>query len=159
MVQSQPWQIVQVTLSWKYPTQKRAGRVAQVVEHLPHNHEALNSNTSTTKKKKVWILGQVWWLIPVIPGTQEAEIRRITIGGQPDQNLIRPYLCFSFVLLFWQFLNFGSFELWAFELRVSCLLGKHSITWAISPSRAARPHLYQQAGCGGKCLSSQLLEI
>jgi hypothetical protein len=30
----------------------RAGAVAQVVEHLPSNHEALSSNSSTAKKKK-----------------------------------------------------------------------------------------------------------
>jgi hypothetical protein len=30
----------------------RAGRVAQVVEHLPINCEALSSNSNTAKKKK-----------------------------------------------------------------------------------------------------------
>jgi hypothetical protein len=35
------------TLFWKYPIQKRAGRVARVVEHLPSKHEAMSS-----KKKK-----------------------------------------------------------------------------------------------------------
>jgi hypothetical protein len=29
-----------------------AGRVAQVVEHLPYKHAALTSNTNVTKKKK-----------------------------------------------------------------------------------------------------------
>jgi hypothetical protein len=51
-VRSQPGQIVQEILSRKYPTQKRAGRVAQVVEHLPSKYEALSSNSSTEKKKK-----------------------------------------------------------------------------------------------------------
>jgi hypothetical protein len=32
----------------------RAGRVAQVVEHLPSKHKTLNSNHSTEKKKKNW---------------------------------------------------------------------------------------------------------
>jgi hypothetical protein len=32
---------VHKTLSQKYPTQKRPGRVAQLVEHLPSKHEAL----------------------------------------------------------------------------------------------------------------------
>jgi hypothetical protein len=36
----------------KYPTQKRAGQVAQVVECLRTKHEALTSNPYTTKKKK-----------------------------------------------------------------------------------------------------------
>jgi hypothetical protein len=36
----------------KTPTQKRAGRVAQVVEHLPSKHEVLNSNPSTAPIKK-----------------------------------------------------------------------------------------------------------
>jgi hypothetical protein len=39
-------------LSQKYPTQKRAGRVAEVVECLPSKGEVLSSNSSTTKKKK-----------------------------------------------------------------------------------------------------------
>jgi hypothetical protein len=34
----------------KYPTQNRAGGVAEVVEHLSSKHEALSSNPSTTKK-------------------------------------------------------------------------------------------------------------
>jgi hypothetical protein len=34
-VQSQPGQIIQETLSQKYPTWKMAGGVPQVVEHLP----------------------------------------------------------------------------------------------------------------------------
>jgi hypothetical protein len=44
------------TLSCKYPTQKRAGKVAQVVEHLSSKCETLNSNppkkTKKQKKKK-----------------------------------------------------------------------------------------------------------
>jgi hypothetical protein len=40
------------TLSQKYPIQKRAGRVAQIVESLPIKHEALSSNPSAAKKKK-----------------------------------------------------------------------------------------------------------
>jgi hypothetical protein len=35
------------TLSQKYPTQKRAGRVAQVVACLPRKCEDLGSNTTT----------------------------------------------------------------------------------------------------------------
>jgi hypothetical protein len=44
--------IVHKTLARKKPIQKRAGRVAQVVERLPSKGEALISNHSTTKKKK-----------------------------------------------------------------------------------------------------------
>jgi hypothetical protein len=44
-------QIVCETLSWKYPIQKRAGRVAGVVECLPTKHKALNSSSSITKNK------------------------------------------------------------------------------------------------------------
>jgi hypothetical protein len=40
------------TLSQKYPTQKRAGRVDQVVEYLPSKCDALSLSPSTTKKKK-----------------------------------------------------------------------------------------------------------
>jgi hypothetical protein len=39
VVWKQPEQIVRKTLSWKYPTQKRAGGVAQVVERLTSKHE------------------------------------------------------------------------------------------------------------------------
>jgi hypothetical protein len=35
----------------KNPTQKRTGRVAQVVEHLASKREALRSNRLATKKK------------------------------------------------------------------------------------------------------------
>jgi hypothetical protein len=34
-------------------TKKRAGRTAQMVEHLPSKSEALSSSPSTTKKKKM----------------------------------------------------------------------------------------------------------
>jgi hypothetical protein len=49
---SQPGQIVQETLSKKYPTQKRAGVVPQMVECLPSRCETLSSNTSIATKKK-----------------------------------------------------------------------------------------------------------
>jgi hypothetical protein len=29
----------------------------------------------------------VWWLTPIIPATQEAEIRRITVRNQPGQKV------------------------------------------------------------------------
>jgi hypothetical protein len=47
--QGQPWQIVHKTLSQKSPTQKRAGKVAQVVECRLSIHKALSSNPSTNK--------------------------------------------------------------------------------------------------------------
>jgi hypothetical protein len=33
-------------------------------------------------------LGQAWWLTPVIPDTQEAEIRRIIVQDQPRIKVI-----------------------------------------------------------------------
>jgi hypothetical protein len=44
-------QIVQETLSLKYPTQNRAGKEVQVEKYLFRVHEALNSNPRTEKKK------------------------------------------------------------------------------------------------------------
>jgi hypothetical protein len=52
-VRSQPRQTVYKTLLRKYPTEKRAGRVAQVVEPLPNKHEALNSHRTVPKKKRI----------------------------------------------------------------------------------------------------------
>jgi hypothetical protein len=52
-VQSYPRQTVHENLSQKYLTQKRADRVTQVVEYLHSKCEALISNSSVTKKKKV----------------------------------------------------------------------------------------------------------
>jgi hypothetical protein len=43
-VRSQPGQIVHELLSQKYPIQKRADGVAQVVEHLPGKCESLSSS-------------------------------------------------------------------------------------------------------------------
>jgi hypothetical protein len=52
-VQSQPSQIVGETLSWKYPTQNRVGRMVHMVEQcLPSKCEALSSSPNTSKKKK-----------------------------------------------------------------------------------------------------------
>jgi hypothetical protein len=53
MVQSQPRQTVEETLSQKLPNTKRANRIVQVVEHLPSKYEALCSNTSTGGKKSI----------------------------------------------------------------------------------------------------------
>jgi hypothetical protein len=44
------WEIVQELLSRKYPTQKRASRVAQVMERLPSKCKTLNSSPCTTQK-------------------------------------------------------------------------------------------------------------
>jgi hypothetical protein len=48
---SQPGQIVLKTLSRKILSQKRAGAVAQVVEHLPSKCEALSSKHQRYKNK------------------------------------------------------------------------------------------------------------
>jgi hypothetical protein len=45
--EASPGQIVWETLSQKTPKQKRASRMAQVVEYLPSKLEALNSNPIT----------------------------------------------------------------------------------------------------------------
>jgi hypothetical protein len=45
-------QTVLETSPRKYPAQKRAGRMVQVIEHQPTKHEALSSSPGTAKKKK-----------------------------------------------------------------------------------------------------------
>jgi hypothetical protein len=52
LVQSQLRETVCETLSQKHSRQKRAGGVAQVVEHFHSKHEALSSNPSMVKKIK-----------------------------------------------------------------------------------------------------------
>jgi hypothetical protein len=51
MVQSQPGQIVREALPQKTSTQKRAGKVVQVVECLTSKCGALSSSPTTTKNK------------------------------------------------------------------------------------------------------------
>jgi hypothetical protein len=52
MIQSQPQANSYETLSQKFSAPKRAGRLAQAVEHLPSKRETLSLNHSTTKKEK-----------------------------------------------------------------------------------------------------------
>jgi hypothetical protein len=47
------WYNVYTTLSWQFPTQTRAGRVAEVVECFPRKGEALNSHPCTLNKKEI----------------------------------------------------------------------------------------------------------
>jgi hypothetical protein len=51
-VGSQPGQIVHETLSQKYSTRKKSGRVAQVVEYLSSKHESVSSYHSTAPPPK-----------------------------------------------------------------------------------------------------------
>jgi hypothetical protein len=41
----------------KILNQKKAGKVTEVVEHLPSQCEALSSNSSTTKKSQAHVIG------------------------------------------------------------------------------------------------------
>jgi hypothetical protein len=50
MVRGQPIQKVKKTLSENKLKQKRAGDLAQVVEHLTSKHKALSLNSGTTNK-------------------------------------------------------------------------------------------------------------
>jgi hypothetical protein len=38
------------------------------------------------------VAGQLWWFIPIIPATWEAEIGRIMAMADPDKKLIRSHL-------------------------------------------------------------------
>jgi hypothetical protein len=51
-VQRQPRQIFPQTLSQKYPTQKRTGRVAQTVEQVPKKYEVLQYHKEAKKKNR-----------------------------------------------------------------------------------------------------------
>jgi hypothetical protein len=52
MVGSQPQQTAHETLCQKYPVQKRAGEVTQVVECLPSKHKTLSSSPCTGPHQK-----------------------------------------------------------------------------------------------------------
>jgi hypothetical protein len=51
-VQGQPGQTIHKTSISKITSTKWTGGMAEVIEHLLCNHEALSSNPSTTKKKQ-----------------------------------------------------------------------------------------------------------
>jgi hypothetical protein len=71
-----PGEIVLETLSRKYPTQKKVGRVAQMGEHLPSKRETLNSTPVPPKKKEQ--------TQPVA----HAKIERIKVSGQHGQIVL-----------------------------------------------------------------------
>jgi hypothetical protein len=58
------------------PYLKKALHKKRLVEWLKVKALSLSPRTAKKKKKKV-CLGVAWWLMPVIPHTQEAEIRKI----------------------------------------------------------------------------------
>jgi hypothetical protein len=53
---------------------------------LPSKGKTLNSNPSTILQQKKGDFAGCWWFTPVILTTQEAEMRRIVVQGQPGQN-------------------------------------------------------------------------
>jgi hypothetical protein len=40
-------------------------------------------------KKSLLTSDRCWWLRPVIPATEEAQIRRITVQSQPGQTVLQ----------------------------------------------------------------------
>jgi hypothetical protein len=86
MIQSKPQGIVHETLSPNHPTQKRAGRVAQVVEHLPSKYEQpLVQTPVPPKNKREREICQTQWFKPIILASWETETGRMMLQGQPRQ--------------------------------------------------------------------------
>jgi hypothetical protein len=67
----------------------------KVVKCLCSKYKALSSNPSTAAhlkvKKKFKTRGQVQWLMPIIPTTQEVEVGMTTVQGQLGQ-IVRSHL-------------------------------------------------------------------
>jgi hypothetical protein len=69
-------QIVRVTLSQKYSTQKRAGGMAYMMEHLPRKHEALSSNPIATKNTIFFPFSRLGMVsMPIILALQDNLVR------------------------------------------------------------------------------------
>jgi hypothetical protein len=67
-----------------YKESNRSGGVAQVVKHC---FVRMSSNLSSTKKnKQTKKKARHLWLMPVIPPTQEAEIKRILDPAQASST-------------------------------------------------------------------------
>jgi hypothetical protein len=47
----------------------------------------LRSDKTSFMAMTIWNSSRAWWLISIIPATQEAEIRRIVVQGQPGQKV------------------------------------------------------------------------
>jgi hypothetical protein len=62
--------------------------VAQVGESRSNSCPSKSSRPHLKNKLKLSTHGSHSWLTPVIPATQEAEIRRITIQSQPGQIVL-----------------------------------------------------------------------
>jgi hypothetical protein len=53
---------------------------------LKKKEKGLSDNSGPNSQPLgLWALASHWWLTPVIPPTQEAEIRRIVVRSQPRQ--------------------------------------------------------------------------
>jgi hypothetical protein len=61
--------------------------VTRAVEYLPSKQGALSLNPSTTKTNKNSHSFREQWLMPIIPATQQVEIRKIMIKGQPGRKV------------------------------------------------------------------------
>jgi hypothetical protein len=71
----------------KYPTQKRASGVAQVVECLPSKHEALSSNPRREQPSQI----QLWMFTPIIPAVERQKQEDWEFGARVGY-MVKPCL-------------------------------------------------------------------
>jgi hypothetical protein len=82
-VRDQPRQIIYETLSQKYSTQKRAGGIAQVVEHLSSKSNSVNSNPVPQVMHLTAFSFSAWKIQSIFQGkkSDEAQIIHLVLNS------------------------------------------------------------------------------